>query len=290
VPERLVVVGAGYIGLELGIAYRKLGSEITVIEALDRLLPQYDVELTRPLANHVSSMGIEVLLGAKARGLDASGALKVELAGGNETRIAADSYLVTVGRRPRITGFGLEELDLTMNGSAIEIDEQCRTSMRNVWAVGDVTGEPMLEHRAVAQGEMVAEIMAGQKRAFDKVVIPAVCFTDPEIVSVGLSPDEVRSNGHAVKVGNFPLAANGRALTLDANTGFLRLVARADNHVVLGIQAVGQGIAELSAVFALALEMGARLEDIAGTVHVHPTLSECLREAALAALGHGLHA
>jgi len=290
VPERLVVVGAGYIGLELGIAYRKLGSEVTVIEALERILPQYDVELTRPLASHVSSMGIKVLLGAKARGLDPSGALKVDLADGNETRLAADNYLVTVGRRPRITGFGLKELDLTMNGSAIEIDEQCRTSMRNVWAVGDVTGEPMLEHRAVTQGEMVAEIMAGQKRAFDKVVIPAVCFTDPEIVSVGLSPDEARSGGHGIKVGNFPLSANGRALTLDANNGFLRLVARADNHVVLGIQAVGQGMSELSAGFALALEMGARLEDIAATVHVHPTLSECLREAALAALGHGLHA
>jgi dihydrolipoamide dehydrogenase len=144
--------------------------------------------------------------------------------------------------------------------------------------------------RQLPQGEMVAEIMAGQKRAFDKVVIPAVCFTDPEIVSVGLSPDEARSGAHGVKVGNFPLSANGRALTLDANNGFLRLVARADNHVVLGIQAVGQGISELSAGFALALEMGARLEDIGATVHVHPTLSECLREAALAALGHGLHA
>ena len=290
VPERLVVIGAGYIGLELGIAYRKLGSEVTLIEALDRILPQYDAELTRPLATHVNRMGIEVRLGAKARGLDPAGALKVELADGSEARIAADKYLVTVGRRPRITGFGLEELDLTMNGSAIEIDDQCRTSMRNVWAVGDVTGEPMLEHRAVAQGEMVAEIMAGQKRAFESVAIPAVCFTDPEIVSVGLSPDAARSSGHGVKVGNFPLSANGRAMTIDASDGFVRIVARADNHVVLGIQAVGQGVSELSAGFALALEMGARLEDIAATIHVHPTLSECLREAALAALGHGLHA
>jgi dihydrolipoamide dehydrogenase len=290
VPERLIVVGAGYIGLELGIAYRKLGSEVTVIEALDRILTQYDAELTRPLATHMNSMGILVLLGAKARGLDHSGVLKVEFADGNETRLSADNYLVTVGRRPRITGFGLEELDLTMNGSAIETDEQCRTSMRNVWAVGDVTGEPMLEHRAVAQGEMVAEIIAGQKRAFDNVAIPAVCFTDPEIVSVGQSPDEARSAGHGVRVGNFPLSANGRAMTLDASQGFLRIVARADNHVVLGIQAVGQGISELSGSFALALEMGARLEDIAATIHVHPTLSECLREAALAALGHSLHA
>jgi dihydrolipoamide dehydrogenase len=148
----------------------------------------------------------------------------------------------------------------------------------------------MLEHRAVAQGEMVAEIMAGQKRAFESVAIPAVCFTDPEIVSVGLSPDGARSSGRVVKVGSFPLSANGRAMTIDASDGFVRIVARADNHVVLGIQAVGPGVAELSAGVALALEMGARLEDIAATIHVHPTLSECLREAALAALGHGLHA
>jgi dihydrolipoamide dehydrogenase len=290
VPERLVVIGAGYIGLELGIAYRKLGSEVTLIEAVERILPQYDAELTRPLATQVNRMGIEVRLGTRARGRDPAGALKVELADGSEARIAADKYLVTVGRRPRITGFGLEELDLTMNGSAIEIDDQCRTSMRNVWAVGDVTGEPMLEHRAVAQGEMVAEIMAGQKRAFESVAIPAVCFTDPEIVSVGLSPDAARSSGHGVKVGSFPLSANGRAMTIDATDGFVRIVARADNHVVLGIQAVGQGVSELSAGFALALEMGARLEDIVATIHAHPTLSECLREAALAALGHGLHA
>ncbi len=290
VPDRLVVVGGGYIGLELGIAYRKLGSEVTVVEATDRILPQYDAELTRPVAARLRKLGIKVHLSAKARSLDASGALKVELDDGSEQRIAADKVLVTVGRRPHITGFGLEELDLTMNGGAIEVDEQCRTSMRNVWAVGDVTGEPMLEHRAVAQGEMVAEIIAGQRRAFDKVAIPAVCFTDPEIASVGLSPDEARATGRPVKVASFPLTANGRAMTLQAEEGFVRIVARADNHVVLGIQAVGQGVSELSAAFALALEMGARLEDIADTIHVHPTLSEALREAALIALGHALHA
>jgi len=177
-----------------------------------------------------------------------------------------------------------------LNGGALEIDDQCRTSMRNVWAVGDVTGEPMLEHRAVAQGEMVAEIIAGEKRSFDKVTIPAVCFTDPEIVSAGLSPDEARAAGYAIRIGTFPFTANGRAMTLEAEDGFVRIVARADNHVVLGLQAVGQGVSELAAGFALALEMGARLEDIAATVHVHPTLGECLREAALVALGHGLHA
>ena len=290
VPERLVVVGGGYIGLELGTAFRKLGSEVTIVEATDRILPQYDAELTRRVMSRLGKLGIEVLLNTKAVGLDRAGpALRIERDDGREQRLAADKILVTVGRRARLTGFGLEELDLRMSGNAIEIDDECRTSMRNVWAVGDVTGEPMLEHRAVAQGEMVAEIIAGEKRAFDKVAIPAVCFTDPEIVSAGLAPEQARAAGYTIIVGSFPFTANGRAMTLEAEDGFVRIVARADNHVVLGLQAVGQGVSELSAGFALALEMGACLEDIAATIHVHPTLSECLREAALVALGHGLH-
>jgi len=290
VPGELVVVGGGYIGLELGIAYRKLGAEVTVVEAADRILPQYDGELTRPVLARMRRLGIKVHTSAKAHGLDGSGRLKIELTDGSEQALAGDKFLVTVGRRARLGGFGLETLDLTMHGNAIDIDDQCRTSMRNVWAVGDVTGEPMLEHRAVAQGEMVAEIIAGEKRSFDKVAIPAVCFTDPEIASAGLLPEEARASAQEVKVASFPLSANGRAMSMEAEDGFVRVVARADNNVVLGLQAVGQGVSELSSGFALALEMGARLEDIAGTVHVHPTLGECVREAALAALGHGLHA
>ncbi len=291
IPARIVIVGGGYIGLELGTAYRKLGSEVTVIEVAERILPQYDAELTRRVMARLGKLGVEVLLNTKATGLDRSGpALRIERSDGREQRLPADRILVTVGRRPRVAGFGLEELDLRMNGGAIEIDDQCRTSMRNVWAIGDVTGEPMLEHRAVAQGEIVAEIIAGEKRAFDKVAMPAVCFTDPEIVSAGLSPDEARAAGFQIKAASFPFTANGRAMTLGAEDGFVRIVARADNHVVLGLQAVGQGVSELSAGFALALEMGACLEDIAETIHVHPTLGECLREAALVALGHGLHA
>ena len=150
--------------------------------------------------------------------------------------------------------------------------------MRNVWAIGDVTGEPMLAHRAMAQGAMVAEIIAGERRAFDHVAIPAICFTDPEIVAVGLSLDAAKAAHGEIRVGNFPFRANGRAMTLQDDEGFVRVVARADNHVVLGIQAVGQGVSELSAAFSLALEMGARLEDIALTIHAHPTLSEAFHE------------
>ena len=161
--------------------------------------------------------------------------------------------------------------------------------MRNVWAIGDVTGEPMLAHRAMAQGEMVADILAGKRRAFHKVAIPAVCFTDPEIVSAGLSPDEAKASGIEIKTGTFPFQANGRAMTLEGEDGFVRVTARADNHLVLGIQAVGQGVSELAASFGLALEMGARLEDVAGTIHAHPTLGEAFHEACLRTLGEALH-
>ncbi|RWC37446.1 MAG: dihydrolipoyl dehydrogenase, partial [Mesorhizobium sp.] len=169
------------------------------------------------------------------------------------------------------------------------VDEQCRTSMRGIFAIGDVTGEPMLAHRAMAQGEMVAEIVAGHKRSWDKRAIPAICFTDPELVTAGLSPDEAKALAGEVKIGLFPFAANGRAMTKQGEDGFVRVVARADNHLVLGIQAVGQGVSELSAAFGLALEMGARLEDIAGTIHAHPTQGEGFQEAALKALGQALH-
>jgi dihydrolipoamide dehydrogenase len=288
VSERLAVVGAGYIGMELGMAFAKLGAKVTIVEALAKILPLYDEDLTQPVARRSAELGIETLVGAKALGF-ARGAFKVAGADGAERMIAADKVLVAVGRRARTTGFGLERLDLTMAGPFIRVDDRCATSMRNVWAVGDVTGEPMLAHRAMAQGEMVAEIIAGEKRVFDHRAIPAICFTDPEIVAVGLSPDAAKAAHGEILAGLFPFRANGRAMTKQADEGFVRIVARADNHVVLGIHAVGAGVSELSAAFSLALEMGARLEDVAGTIHAHPTMSEAFHEAALKALGKPLH-
>jgi len=290
VPPRLAVVGAGYIGLELGTAFAKLGSKVTIVEAFERILPVYDQQLTQPVAKRLASLGVDVLLDTQVKGLSGDGhGLQVEDAGGQQRAIAADRILVTIGRRPRTQGWGRDELELDMEGRYVRIDNQCRTSMRGIYAIGDVTGEPMLAHRAMAQGEMVAEIVAGRRRAWDKRVIPAVCFTDPEIVSAGLSPEEARAAGHEVITGVFPLASNGRAMTLAAEEGFVRVVARADNHLVLGVQAVGAGVSELSAGFALAIEMGARLEDVAGTIHAHPTLSEGFAEASMKALGHALH-
>jgi dihydrolipoamide dehydrogenase len=289
-PRRLCVVGGGYIGLELGTAFAKLGSLVTVIEAEERILPHYDAELTRPVAERLKIMDVQVLTSARALGLSEKGdALRVSERGGAELEIKADKVLVTVGRRPRTAGWGIDNLALDLQGPFIQIDDRCQTAMKNVWAIGDVTGGALLAHRALAQGEMVAEIIAGMPRSFDKVCIPAVCFTDPEVVVAGMLPEQARASGYQIKLGQFPFAANGRAMTMEAGEGFVRVVARADNHLLLGIQAVGCGVAELAAGFALALEMGTRLEDIAGTVHVHPTLGEAFQEAAFKALGQALH-
>jgi len=290
VPKRLVVVGAGYIGLELGMAYRKLGSEVLVIEALDRVLPAYDEELVKPVAAALQRQGVTVHLQHVVKGLnDAGDALLVTTPEGEDITVPADAILVAVGRRPHAEGWGLESLLLDRVGRAVKVDEQCRTSMRNVWAIGDLTGEPMLAHRAMAQGEMVAEIIAGRPRRFAPAAIPAVCFTDPEIVTVGLGPDEAAAAGHEVLQSQFPFAANGRAMTLESADGFVRVVARKDNHVILGWQAVGKGVSELAAAFSQSIEMGARLEDIGATIHAHPTLGEAVQESALRALGHALH-
>jgi dihydrolipoamide dehydrogenase len=289
-PKKLVVVGGGYIGLELGMAFSKMGSEVAIVEAAGQILPQYDAELVRPVTKKLKERAVAVHMLAKAQGLSADGSsLVIETADGSREQLPADQLLVTVGRRPTISGAGLEELDLDRSGPYLRIDDRCRTSMRGIYAIGDVTGEPMLAHRAMAQGEMVAEIIAGRKRSWDKRCIPAVCFTDPEIVNAGLSPDEARAQGYEIRVGQFPFSANARAMTMQSEDGFVRVVARADTNLVIGLQAVGRGVSELSATFSLAIEMCARLEDIAGTIHAHPTRSEAIQEAALKALGQALH-
>jgi dihydrolipoamide dehydrogenase len=289
-PKHLVVVGAGYIGLELGIAWRKLGAEVAIVEAAGRVLPTYDEELTKPVLASLRKLGITLHLNCTAQGLTEQGdGLRVRSSQADEYALPADKVLVAVGRAPRTTGFGLEGLQLDMAGRAVRVDEQCRASMRNVWAIGDLTGEPMLAHRAMAQGELVAEVIAGHKRRFAPQAIPAVCFTDPEIVVAGLTPDEAEARGLEVLVSSFPFAANGRAMSLEGTDGFVRVVARKDTHQVLGWQAVGTGVSELAAAFCYAIEMGARLEDVAGTIHAHPTLGEAVQETALRALGHALH-
>lgn len=305
VPKKLVVVGGGYIGLELGIAFRKLGAEVAIVEMADRLLPLYDKALTDPVQKWLEKHGVELHLGAKAGSFE-KGQLNVTTKDGAEIRLKADKVLVTVGRRPRTQGWGLENMGVAMAGPFVKIDDRCATSMRNVWAVGDLTGEPMLAHKGSAQGEVVAEIIAGrerpqaasgraasdraQERRFDPITIAAVCFTEPEIVSAGLGPLDVEGRDDVISA-VFPLAAIGRALAIEAGEdgGFVRVLASKSDHRLLGVQAVGQHVAEMSNSFAQMLEMGAVLEDVAGVIHVHPTLGEAFHEASLRALGHAIH-
>jgi dihydrolipoamide dehydrogenase len=287
-PKSLVVVGGGYIGLELGTAFRKLGAEVTIVEAESQLLPLYDEMLVEPIQRWLERHGVAVHVSARAIGPDGSGSgLLIETQSGERKSLPADRILVTVGRRPATEGWGLEAMAVAMDGRFVHVDEHCATSMKNVWAIGDLTGEPMLAHKASAQGEMVAEIIAGRRRQFDPVAIPAVCFTEPELVCVGRLP----SGAPNAIVSVFPFQANGRALSMDAarDGGFVRIVASENDHRILGIQAVGKHVSELASGFVQALEMGALLEDIAGTVHPHPTLGEAFHEAALRSLGHAIH-
>lgn len=284
-PKQLVIVGAGYIGLELGIAFTKLGSKVAIVEALDRILPLYDADLVAPVKRWLEQHGVTLHLQTKALGERDDG-LAIQGSDGAQSVLPADRILVTVGRRPLTEGWGLEAMAVAMDGRFVKVDDRCATSTSGVWAIGDLVGEPMLAHKASAQGEMVAEIIAGKRRRFDATAIPAVCFTEPEIVSVGLGPDAPDTI-----VGLFPLAANGRALSMNAGNegGFVRVIARASDRRIVGVQAVGPHIAELSAVFTTAIEMGAVVEDIAGMIYAHPTMGEAFHEASLKIMGHAIH-
>ena len=289
-PGRLTVIGGGYIGMELGIAFSKLGARVTIVEAQSQILPNYDDRLVEPVRRYLDQHKVAVHLGATALGLDEAGsAVQIRTSNGEALSLPSDRILVTVGRQPATQGWGLEAMAVQMDGRFIKVDDRCATSMKNVWAIGDLVGEPMLAHKASAQGEMVAEIIAGHRRRFDPATIASVCFTEPEIVSAGIGPKEAIGPDFIVSV--FPFQANGRALSMDAGRdgGFVRIVARRSDHRILGIQAVGQHVSELAGEFATAIEMGSLLEDIAGTIHVHPTLGEAFHEAALKGLGHAIH-
>jgi dihydrolipoamide dehydrogenase len=298
-PQHVAIVGGGYIGLELGITFRMLGSEVTIVEAMDSILPIFDKELRRPLEISIKKQKIKTHLGVFAKGVETTkdGRSQLNFIDKNEKdekkmqNVVVDKVLVTVGRKPNSASLAPTGVALDERGF-VKVNDRCETNMRGVYAIGDVcnSGE-MLAHVASFQGEMVAEIIAGHKRAYDPVAVPAIVFTEPEIVSVGLSPEEAKAAGHPVITGKFPLGANGRALTQEAEktAGFIRVCAREDDHRILGIQGVGTHISELVGEWTLALEMGALLEDIAGTIHAHPTMTEMTHEGVLATLGHAIH-
>ena len=279
IPARLLVIGGGYIGLELGQVYAALGSQVTLVEMTDGLLPGVDRDLVQPLARRCEKTFASIHLGTRVSDLREVGDT-IQARVGEDTA-TFDRVLVAVGRRPETAGLGLEttRARLTERGF-IEVDERGRTADPHVWAVGDATGEPMLAHRAMRQGKVVAEAIAGRPVAFDNVVIPAVVFTDPEIAWCGLTETAAAAAGQTVKVARFPWAASGRAATLGRSDGATKLFVDPDTGRVLGVGIVGPGAGELIAEGALAVETAMLAEDLALTIHTHPTLSETLMEAA----------
>ena len=293
VPQRLVVIGGGYIGIEIGTLYAKLGAKVTVVEALPGILSGSDPELAQLVARKLKKLGVEVLTGAKAKSWDEKGdraVLTVEVGDKGETQtIDADKILVAVGRRPNSENLGLETVGVKVDRGFVPVDKQLRTNVAGVYAIGDLAGQPMLAHKASHEAEVVAEVIAGHQAAMDVRCIPAVIFSDPEIATAGITADEAEKAGRKVRVGKFPFAALGRAIANADTDGFVKVVIDAASHEVLGIHVVGNGASDIIAEAALAIEMGALADDLSLTIHAHPTLPEAIMEAAKASLGEAIH-
>jgi dihydrolipoamide dehydrogenase len=288
VPKRLVVIGGGYIGLELGSVWRRLGAEVTVVELLDRIVPNMDRELGTALQRALTRTGIEFQLGAKVAGIgEAEGRLTVETDGGE---IAADAVLVAVGRRPYLAGLGLDEVGVARDDHGrIAVDDGFATNVAGVYAIGDAIRGPMLAHKAMDEGAALAERLAGQKPRIDYDAIPAVVYTWPEAASVGRTEEELKTAGTAYRAGKFPFTATPRARTNGYTEGFVKILAEQGTDQVLGVHIIGPDAGTLIAEVTLAMEFGASAEDIARTCHAHPTLSEAIKEAALTADGRAIH-
>ncbi|WP_281862931.1 dihydrolipoyl dehydrogenase [Planomicrobium okeanokoites] len=291
-PGKLVVIGGGYIGTELGTAFANMGSEVTILEGAPDILAGFEKQMTAIVKKGLKKKGVEVITKASAKGVEETdtGATVTYEAGGEEKTLEADYVLVTVGRRPNTDEMGLEELNIKMSERGlVEVDKQCRTSIPNIYAIGDVVAGLQLAHKASYEGKVAAEAIAGEKSEVDYMAIPAVCFTDPELASVGLSEEQAKEEGFEASAAKFPFAANGRALSLNATDGFVKLVSRKSDGLLLGAQIVGVGASDMIAELGLAIEAGMTVEDIAMTIHAHPTLAEISMEAAEVALGTPIH-
>jgi len=293
-PKSVVVVGGGYIGLEIGSYLAKLGTQVTVLEAMPALLKGVaDPEAVQIVARKLKKNGVEVLLNAKAKGFKKAGGtleVTVDVEGKSQT-LKCDKILLTVGRKPNSDQMNLKGIGLQIDERGfIKVNAQRKTNIPGIYAIGDIAGQPMLAHKASHEGVMVAEIISGQNRAYDAKTVPAVIFVDPEIASAGWTEEEAKANGHPeLKIGKFPFGANGRAVSMMETDGFVKIIADAKTHIVLGVHIVGPEASNLISEAALAIEMGARLEDLALTIHPHPTLGETMMEAAEATLGHAIH-
>lgn len=289
--NRILVVGGGYIGLELGTIYASLGSKVTVVELAEGLLPGADRDLVRPLQKKLENSFEKIHLNTEVHSVDeADNYFEVCFKGSSQQNLEPfDAILLAVGRAPNLRGLGLDQTKVTFNDGFITTDHQCRTNDNRIFAIGDVAGQPMLAHKASREGKVAAEVIAGQMTAFDNVAIPAVIFTDPEIAWCGLTEREARSESRDIKITRFPWAASGRALSLNRTDGMTKLILDPKTRQILGVGIVGPGAGELIAEGCLAVEMSAMADDIAATIHPHPTLSETLMESAEVLFGHSCH-
>lgn len=292
VPEKLVVIGGGYIGTELGNAFANFGTKVTILEGGDEILPNFEKQMSSIVKRNLKKKGVEIFTNALAKGVEEKedGVVVTYEVKGEEKTIEADYVLVTVGRRPNTDELGLEQvgIELTEKG-LIKIDKQCRTNVPNIYAIGDIVPGPQLAHKASYEGKIAAAAIAGQPDEIDYLAIPAVVFSDPELATVGYTEQQAKDEGIEIVAAKFPFAANGRALSLDSTDGFLKLITRKEDGLVIGAQIAGPGASDMIAELGLAIEAGVTAEDIAMTIHAHPTLGEITMEAAEVALGTPIH-
>ena len=292
IPESLVVIGGGYIGTELGSAYANFGTKVTVVEGAEDILATFEKQMRSVVKKRLKKKDVDLITNALAKGVEETGdSVKVTYeANGKEETVEADYVLVTVGRKPNTSEIGLEQAGIEVDDKGlIKIDKQCRTNVDNIYAIGDIVEGLPLAHKASYEGKVAAEAISGKKSEIDYIAMPAVVFSDPEMASVGYTEQEAKDQGIDIKASKFPFAANGRALSLNDTEGFLKLITRKEDGLVIGGQIVGPNASDMIAEIGLAIEAGMTAEDVALTVHAHPTLGEITMEAAEVALGTPIH-
>ncbi|WP_026584913.1 dihydrolipoyl dehydrogenase [Bacillus sp. J33] len=292
IPEKIVVIGGGVIGIELGGAYANFGSQVTILEGADDILVGFEKQMSSLVKRNLKKKGVEFITKALAKGVEENEngvTVKFEEKGEEKT-LDADYVFVMVGRRPNTDELGLEQVGIKMTErGVIEIDKQCRTNVSNIYAIGDIVAGPQLAHKASYEGKIAAEAIAGHNAEIDYLAIPAVVFSEPELASVGYTEQQAKEEGIEVTAAKFPFAANGRALALDSTDGFLKLVTRKEDGLVIGAQIAGASASDMIAELGLAIEAGMTAEDLAMTIHAHPTLGEITMEAAEVAIGSPIH-
>ncbi|UOQ48003.1 dihydrolipoyl dehydrogenase [Gracilibacillus caseinilyticus] len=292
IPKKLVVIGGGYVGTELGTAYANFGTEVTILEGLKDILGGFEKNMSALVKKKLKSKGVTIVTEAMAKGVEETkDGVKVSYeANGKEETVDADYVLVTVGRKPNTDELGLEQVGIEMTDKGlINIDDQCRTNVDNIFAIGDIVAGPPLAHKASYEGKVAAEVIGGENSVIDYLAIPAVVFSDPELATVGYNEEEAKEAGYDVAASKFPFAANGRALSLNAGEGFLKLITRKNDGLIIGGQIAGPNASDMVAEVGLAIEAGMTVEDLALTIHAHPTLGEITMEAAEVAMGTPIH-